>query len=117
MKRRSLVKRKSLGELEVLVLLAAVRLGPEEAYAVSIADEIRSRGGRAVQRATVYVTLQRLEHKGLVSSRLGEPSPERGGKARRLVAVEAAGLEALADAQRLFISMWDGLELAAEAKR
>ena len=111
------MKRKSLGELEVLVLLAAVRLGPREAYAVSIADEIRSRGGRAVQRATVYVTLQRLEQKGLVSSRLGESSPERGGKARRLVEVEAAGLEALAETRRTFTNMWDGLELAAEVRR
>lgn len=111
------MKRKSLGELEVLVLLAAVRLGPESAYAVSIAEEIRSRAGRAVQRATVYVTLQRLEHKGLVSSRLGESSPERGGKARRLVEVEAAGLEALSEARRVFTSMWHGLDLAAEARR
>ena len=55
------MKRQSLGELELLVLLAVARLGPERAYAVSIADEIHERTGRPVQRATVYVTLQRLD--------------------------------------------------------
>ncbi len=85
----------SLGEFELLVLLAALRLGAEEAYTVSIADDIRRKTGRSVRRANVYTTLQRLEAKGLVSTRLGDPRPERGGKPRRLVALEADGIAAL----------------------
>jgi DNA-binding PadR family transcriptional regulator len=85
----------SLAEFELLVMLAAVRLGPGEAYTVSIANDIAERTGRSVRRANVYTTLQRLEGKGLVATRLGEPRPERGGRPRRLVTVEADGLAAL----------------------
>lgn len=85
----------SLAEFELLVMLAALRLGPEEAYTVSIADDIRRRTGRSVRRANVYTTLQRLERKGLVSSRLGDPRPERGGRPPRLVTVEPAGVAAV----------------------
>ena len=109
--------RRSLGELELLILLGVVRLGEERAYAVSIADEIRRRTGRSVQRATVYVTLQRLEHKGMVSTRLGAPLPERGGKARRHVRIEKPGLDALRQARRALRNMWDGLEPSFEASR
>ncbi len=85
----------SLAEFELLVMLASLRLGPEEAYTVSIAEDIEHRTGRSVRRANVYTTLRRLEAKGLVSTTLGDARPERGGKPRRLVAVEAGGLEAL----------------------
>ncbi len=85
----------SLAEFELLVMLAALRLGPGEAYTVSIADDIRRKTGRSVRRANVYTTLQRLETKGLVSTRLGDPRPERGGKPRRLVALEPDGLAAV----------------------
>jgi DNA-binding PadR family transcriptional regulator len=85
----------SLAEFELLVLLAALRLGPEEAYTVSIADHIQERTGRSVRRANVYTTLQRLEGKRLVVTRLGEPRPERGGKPRRLVTVRPAGVAAV----------------------
>jgi DNA-binding PadR family transcriptional regulator len=85
----------SLAEFELLVMLAAVRLGPENAYTVSIADDIKDRTGRSVRRANVYTALRRLEEKGLVRSRLGEPRPERGGRPPRLVTVERAGLEAV----------------------
>ena len=85
----------SLAEFELLVMLAALRLGPDEAYTVSIADDIQQRTGRSVRRANVFTTLQRLETKGLVSSRLGDPRPERGGRPRRLVAVRPAGLAAV----------------------
>ena len=84
--------RHSLAEFELLVLLAALRLGPDEAYTVSIADHIEQRTGRSVRRANVYTTLQRLEAKGLVTTRLGESRAERGGKPRRLVALRPAGL-------------------------
>ena len=85
----------SLAEFELLVLLAALRLGPEEAYTVSIADHIARRTGRSVRRANVYTTLQRLEAKRLVATHLGEPRPERGGKPRRLVSVRPSGLAAV----------------------
>jgi len=85
----------SLAEFELLVLLAALRLGPGEAYTVSIADDIEQRTGRSVRRANVFTTLQRLETKRLVATRLGEPRPERGGKPRRLVTVRPAGVEAV----------------------
>jgi DNA-binding PadR family transcriptional regulator len=85
----------SLAEFELLVLLAALRLGPEEAYTVSIADHIQQRTGRSVRRANVYTTLQRLEAKRLVTTRLGEPRAERGGKPRRLVMVRPSGVAAV----------------------
>jgi DNA-binding PadR family transcriptional regulator len=85
----------SLAEFELLVMLAALRLGPEEAYTVSIADDIRDRTGRPVRRANVFTVLQRLEDKGLVSTRLGEPRPERGGRPPRLVRVTPGGLAAV----------------------
>lgn len=85
----------SLAEFELLVLLAALRLGAAEAYTVSIADHIMQRTGRSVRRANVYTTLQRLEAKRLVTTRLGEPRPERGGKPRLLVTVRPSGLAAV----------------------
>jgi DNA-binding PadR family transcriptional regulator len=99
----------SLAGFELLVLLAALRLGPEEAYTVSIADDIEQRTGRSVRRANVYTTLQRLETKGLVSTRLGEPRPERGGKPRRLVSVEPAGVAAVRATTSAIEAMVGGL--------
>lgn len=85
----------SLAEFELLVMLAALRLGPEEAYTVSIAEDIRRRTGRSVRRANVYTSLRRLEEKGLVSTRMGDPRPERGGRPPRLVTVELEGVAAV----------------------
>jgi DNA-binding PadR family transcriptional regulator len=84
----------AVAEFELLVLLASLRLGPDQAYTVAIANDIERRTGRSVRRANVYTTLQRLEAKGLVSTRLGEARPERGGKPRRLVVVEKRGVAA-----------------------
>ncbi len=80
-----------LAEFELLVLLAALCLGPDEAYTVSIADHIARKTGRSVRRANVYTTLQRLEAKRLVATHLGDARPERGGKPRRLVTVLPPG--------------------------
>lgn len=99
----------SLAEFELLVVLAALRLGDEEAYTVSIAEDIEARTGRSVRRANVYTTLQRLEEKGLISTRLGEARAERGGRPRRLVAVERAGLEAARTTTSAIRSMEHGL--------
>lgn len=85
----------TLAEFELLVMLAAQRLGPDEAYTVSIAEDIRERTGRSVRRANIYTTLQRLEAKGLVSTRRGEPRAERGGRPPRLVTIEPEGLTVL----------------------
>ena len=98
-----------LGEFELLVLLAALRLG-DEAHPVSIVEDIRARTARGVQRAAVYVTLQRLEDKGFVSSWLGSPTPERGGKARRHVKLTRAGRDAVRDARDVLQRMWTGLD-------
>ena len=85
----------SLAEFELLVMLAAMRLGPDEAYTVSIADDVAVRTGRSVRRANVFTTLQRLEAKGFVSTRRGDPKAERGGRPPRLVTVEPEGLTAV----------------------
>ncbi len=84
----------SLAEFELLVVLAAIRLGPDNAYTVSIADDIRQRTGRLVRRANVYTSLRRLEDRGLVVTWLGDPQPERGGRPPRLVRVTPAGAAA-----------------------
>jgi len=109
--------KQGLGEFELMVLLAAMRLGEDEAHAVSIVDEIHARTGREVLRSAVYVTLQRLEKKGLVSTRMGDPLPERGGKGRRLVKLEAPGLGAVREMQEALVSMWGGLGPMLESRR
>ena len=98
-----------LAEFELLVILAALHLGPDEAYTVSIADEIERRTGRAVRRANVFTTLQRLEAKKLISTRLGDARPERGGKPRRLVTVSPTGLAAARAATGAIQAMAGGL--------
>ena len=102
----------AIGEFEQMVLLAVAHLR-DEAYAIPIVDEIERRTGRSVARAAVYITLRRLEEKGFVSSWLGEPIAERGGKARRYVKLEPAGARALRDARRAAEQMWRGLDPAS----
>ena len=104
--------RHTLGEFEQLVLLAIVHLR-KEAYGIPIVDEIQRRTGREVARAAVYVTLRRLEEKGLISSWLGEPTAERGGKGRRYVAIEPDGLRALRESRQVAEQMWRGLDPAS----
>ena len=104
------VPQESLAEFELLVMLATLRLGPDNAYTVTIADDIRERTGRAVRRANVYTTLQRLEAKGFVSSRMGEPRAERGGRPPRLVTAEPAGIEAVRTTTDAIQSMTHGLD-------
>ena len=83
-----------LGDLEQLVLLAVVRLRGD-AYAVSVRNEIEARTSRSISRGAVYVTLDRLARKGYLRSELGSPTPERGGKAKRMFFIEDEGLMAL----------------------
>lgn len=103
------MSREALGEFEQLVLLAIVHLG-DDVYGVPIADEIERRTGRTVSPAAVYVTLRRLEQKGLLSSSMSDPTPERGGKARRCVRLTSAGRDSLRAARQVLDSMWKGLD-------
>ncbi|HZD05587.1 MAG TPA: helix-turn-helix transcriptional regulator [Longimicrobiales bacterium] len=98
--------RDTLGELEQLVLLAVLRVGPG-AYGVPVVDEIEDRAERDVAPASVYVTLRRLERKGLVRSRLEENAT---GRPRRFVEVTSDGLALLRTTRRGMLRMWDGLE-------
>ena len=104
--------RKGLGEFEHLLLLAVVRLG-EGAYGVTMRREIEDRTGRLVTLGAIYPTMDRLEKKGLVSSRMSEPTNERGGRSRRYFRIEPAGLEALTVSRQVFEAMWDGVETRA----
>jgi PadR family transcriptional regulator PadR len=101
--------RTDLGDLEHLVLLAILRLGTD-AYGIPILDEVSARSGREVSRATVYVALKRLEQKGLVTSRLGESTPERGGRAKRFFKLKPSGLKALRESREMFLGLWRDYE-------
>lgn len=92
-------------------MVAAVRLGGDEAHAVSIAADITERTGRPVRRANVYMTLQRLEEKGLLDTALGESRPERGGKPRRLVAPTREGLAAVRATMSAINAMTRGVRI------
>ena len=105
-----------LGEFEQMVLLAIAQLGGE-AYGIPIVEEIERRTGRSVARAAVYVTLRRLEEKGLVSSWMSDPTPERGGKGRRYVKLEAEGARALREARQVADRMSQGLDPASPRTR
>jgi PadR family transcriptional regulator PadR len=103
-----------LTDFELMVLLAVLRLG-DGAYGVPIAREIEDTGKRPVVRAVVYATLERLQERGLVRSTMGEPTAERGGKAKRFYRVSASGLKAVRDTQRALVALWSGIpELKGE---
>ena len=102
-----MAKREYLGEFEFMVILALLRLG-QDAYGVEISREIERRC-RGVSVGSLYATLERLESHGLVSSALGEVTPERGGRAKRYFQVTADGLDKIRESQRALCSMWDGL--------
>jgi PadR family transcriptional regulator PadR len=102
-----------LGDFEQLVLLAVLRLG-EEAYGITITDEITARTGCRVAQGSVYTTLNRLENKGLLRSHRGEPLPVRGGRSRRFYRIEPEGKQALEAARLTLADMWRGLEPGTE---
>jgi PadR family transcriptional regulator PadR len=99
-----------LGEFEQIVLLAILRLR-ERAYGVAIRREIESRTGREPAPGALYTTLDRLEEKDLLTSTFGDPTPQRGGRARRYFTVTAAGVAAVIHAQQCYRSLLEGLEL------
>jgi DNA-binding PadR family transcriptional regulator len=104
-----------LGDFEQLVLMGVLRLG-DEAYGAAIRQEIHTRSGRDVSINAVYTTLDRLEGKGLLRSRVGEPTPQRGGRRRKFYALTPSGTTALRHAYRAITAMAHGLESRLEAK-
>lgn len=99
----------TIGDFERLVLLAVLRLGAG-AYGAAVLDELERCTGRSVSDGAVYVALRRLEGKGLVSSRVGEGTPERGGRPRKYLRVEPAGVEALREARRVWDALAHGMD-------
>lgn len=105
-----MAKPETLGEFEQTVLLAIAHRGAD-AYGVTIRREIVRRTGRNVSIGALYTALDRLERKGLVASSMSDPTPERGGRARRYFTLRAAGAAALRQSRERLERMWAGLEL------
>jgi DNA-binding PadR family transcriptional regulator len=99
--------RKLLTDFELMILLAILRV--DDAYGVAIAREIEATAGRSVMLGAVYTALDRLEERGLVASRVGEPRPERGGRARRYFRVTARGVRAAKETQRALTALWSNI--------
>lgn len=99
-----------MGEFEQLVLLAVLRLG-NDAYGMEVREEIEKRTRREVSYGAVYTTLDRLEQKGYVSHRMGEATPERGGRAKKYFGVLPEGRAALRSTQDALTVMWEGVTL------
>jgi PadR family transcriptional regulator, regulatory protein PadR len=100
--------RSYLGEFELMILLAVIHLG-DEAYGVPISRELERHRGRDVSVGSVYAALERLESKGLVASSLGDPTPERGGKAKRYFRVTKEGLRQVRETRRVLTGLWQAL--------
>jgi DNA-binding PadR family transcriptional regulator len=100
--------REFLGGFELLVLLALLHIG-DEAYGVPISQAIEESSGREVALGSVYVALDRLEQKGFVSSKLGEPTAVRGGRAKTYFRITAKGLREVRQAQRTLVALWRGV--------
>lgn len=101
-------RREPLRHFDLVVLLAMMRLG-DDAYGVSIAREIEEITGRDVALASMYSTLDRLEANEFVQSELGQPTPERGGRAKTYFRITAAGLREVRQARRMLMKLWDGV--------
>jgi DNA-binding PadR family transcriptional regulator len=99
----------SLGEFEQSVLLAIAHLG-EDAYGVTIRQEIERRTGREIAVGALYTALDRLERKGYAASRMSDPRPERGGRSRRHFNLRPAGARALRQSREFLDRMWAGVE-------
>jgi PadR family transcriptional regulator PadR len=103
-----------IGEFEQLVLMSLVRLG-NGAYGASIRRDIQERTTRDVGIGTIYMTLGRLEAKGMICSYVGNPSPYRGGRRRKHYLMDTSGQRALGRAYRTFRAMSDGIEREIES--
>jgi DNA-binding PadR family transcriptional regulator len=98
-----------LGEFEHMLLAAVIRLG-EDAYGASILQEIEKQAGRRVPSGSLYVTLDRLERKGLIRSYAGDPEPGRGGRPKRFVRITPEGLRAVREVREAMLNLWAGIE-------
>jgi len=99
---------KRIGEFEQLLLLALLRLG-DKAHGMTLRREIQVRTGRTVSAGAVYTAMERLEARGLVSSEIGEPTPRRGGKARKFYEIEERGAQAVASSYQVLSAMAEDL--------
>lgn len=102
-------ERNFLGEFEHMVLAGVIRLG-DGAYGASILREIETQARRRVPSGSLYVTLDRLERKGLIASRSGDPEPGRGGRPKRFVRVTPEGVEAVREVREAMLNLWAGIE-------
>jgi DNA-binding PadR family transcriptional regulator len=102
-----------IAEFELRVLLTVRRLG-DEAYAVAVHEDLERRSGQKASIGAVYITLDRLERKGLTASTLGAPTPERGGRAKRFYRLTRAGVAAVREECRLMQRLWQGLDIVKE---
>lgn len=100
--------RELLTDFELMILLAVLRAG-DEAYGVVIAREIETTARRTVLLPTVYAALDRLERNAFVSSTVGDPTPSRGGRAKRFFRVTPRGLRAVRDTRRALVALWTGV--------
>ena len=103
-----------LGEFEHMVLLAILRLG-DKAYGVTIRAELEERTGREPAPGALYTTLDRMEDKGLLTSWMGDPTAQRGGRAKRYFRASAAGIKAVTHAQRCYRRLCEGLSIPGVA--
>ena len=101
-----------VGGLEQMVLLGILQLEAtnEDAYAVGIRKVLDERCGKRVSRGALYTVLERLESKGYLVSHMGSPTPERGGKPKRLYRVTPGGVRALKTSKDAMVELWRGLE-------
>jgi PadR family transcriptional regulator, regulatory protein PadR len=97
-----------LTDFELMILLATLRAG-DDAYGVTIAREIERTGGRTVVLGAVYTALDRLERNRMVTSDVGDPTPERGGRAKRFFRVTPQGIRAVKDMQQALVALWTGI--------
>jgi len=104
------------GDFEQQVLLAVWRLG-EDAYGAAVREELESRTGHGIAQGAVYVTLMRLEKKGLLRSRLSDPTPVRGGKAKRIFGITPEGVEGVRATREMMDRLWEGLPEASDPAR
>lgn len=102
------MRRTYLGEFEEIVLLTVAVLG-EGAYGVAITDELDRQTGRSVSLSAVHAALHRLEEKGMLKSRLGEATAERGGRRKRLFSVTVLGTRTLADIRAMRNRLWEAI--------
>jgi PadR family transcriptional regulator PadR len=105
-----MTRRGYLGEMELMVLLAVVRLG-DEAYGVPVSKELLILAKREVSVGSIYAALERLERKGFVSSSVGDPTPERGGRAKRYFRATPNGVRALKTTRAALTKLWSGIPL------